>query len=271
MRACTNHCPAALCAQENERGAATDSYAISRRAKAPNSILERCFAGTSHVEVARIVFVAVHGDLPVGSRFRVFELNGLFKWLLEEIGFDVTMMAGYVGKDRPDRTQGGDHMLLRVDCDGPLLVDVGFGGGMCRPVPLLSCGQCQPPYDISVRKQAEGFFTYHEKTEGNEAGYCFAPESIDTKHFETANHDLQTNADSPFIRTLTAQRRDPDCHIVLRGLVLKKIEGASTKTDVLSSSIALTECLQREFGLEVPNITACWPELKQRHDALFAA
>jgi len=66
-----------------------------------------------------------------------FELNGLFGWLLEQLGFDVTLLGSRVdiGDDR-----GSDlaHLLLRVDLDQPYIVDVGFGEGAFEPVPLAA-------------------------------------------------------------------------------------------------------------------------------------
>jgi N-hydroxyarylamine O-acetyltransferase len=56
-----------------------------------------------------------------------FELNGLFKWALTEIGFEVQSLAGVVGRVASEPPQEPDHLLLRVDCDEPLFVDVGFG------------------------------------------------------------------------------------------------------------------------------------------------
>ena len=66
-----------------------------------------------------------------------YELNGLFAALLEALGFRVTRLAAEVWS-RDDRTWGPpfDHLVLRVDLDGPWLVDVGFGDGFPEPMEL---------------------------------------------------------------------------------------------------------------------------------------
>ncbi len=54
-----------------------------------------------------------------------YELNGLFAWLLQEIGFSLTMHSARVfseGRPGPDF----DHMLLLVGTDEKLGADVGF-------------------------------------------------------------------------------------------------------------------------------------------------
>jgi len=60
-----------------------------------------------------------------------FELNGLLRAALDELGYATTGLAARVLWGRPDgapATSRG-HMLVRVDlAEGPHLVDVGFGG-----------------------------------------------------------------------------------------------------------------------------------------------
>jgi N-hydroxyarylamine O-acetyltransferase len=66
-----------------------------------------------------------------------YELNGLFSWLLQELGYDVTLLAAEV----PEPRDGGPrhpraHLVLLVDLDGPWLVDVGWGEAYRRPFAL---------------------------------------------------------------------------------------------------------------------------------------
>ncbi len=66
-----------------------------------------------------------------------YELNGLYSWLLRELGFEVTLLAGQLmdpvtGEPGPERA----HLVLLVDLDGPQLVDVGWGEAYRRPFAL---------------------------------------------------------------------------------------------------------------------------------------
>jgi N-hydroxyarylamine O-acetyltransferase len=66
-----------------------------------------------------------------------YELNGLFATLLEALGFRVSLLSAEVRS--PETGAWGppfDHLVLRVDLDGPWLVDVGFGDGCPEPLPL---------------------------------------------------------------------------------------------------------------------------------------
>ncbi|WP_171181336.1 arylamine N-acetyltransferase [Ruegeria sp. HKCCD8929] len=198
-----------------------------------------------------------------------FELNGLFGWVLREIGFEVAVLAGHVGPDKPQPGETGDHMLLHVDCDGPLLVDVGFGGGPYQPVPLRPGTFSQPPYTISISNEGDGWYKYSELADGNESNYWFTLDKVETSHFETANRQLQSDPNSPFRRTLTAQRRVRNKHVVLRGLVKRTIDEAGTREVRLSSEQALVDCLKNDFNLDIPQIATCWPALIRRHEELF--
>jgi N-hydroxyarylamine O-acetyltransferase len=59
-----------------------------------------------------------------------YELNGLFAWLLEELGYRTTLGYGTWAVDGDRWTVPFDHLVLAVELPGdpvPLLVDVGFG------------------------------------------------------------------------------------------------------------------------------------------------
>lgn len=198
-----------------------------------------------------------------------FELNGLFAWLLNEIGFEVSILAGWVGQDKPSRIEPADHMLLLVICDEPLIVDVGFGGGQRAPLPLSCTQVSQPPYTLSLRKTQNESYHFVEKAGGNDSGYCFTLEPKDQIYFDAISRALQTEPNSPFKRTLTAQRRFTDRHLVLRGRVKKTIDDQGVHEKVLSSSKALVACLEQDFNLSVPEISNCWPRLLRRHEELF--
>lgn len=64
-----------------------------------------------------------------------YEMNGLFAWALEALGFAVQRLASTVGRQSP-ATEDGSHLILLVELDRPYLADVGFGNGLLEPIPL---------------------------------------------------------------------------------------------------------------------------------------
>lgn len=198
-----------------------------------------------------------------------FEQNGLFKWVLSEIGFEVQSLAGYVGRAESQPAHESNHLFLRVDCDEPLFVDVGFGGSLFEPIPLDSCFTEQQPYKLSI-VQADGeFFRWTEQSHGASATLDFTCTPVGPNFFDATSKWLQTEPVSPFVRTLTAQRRYEDRHVVLRGLVKRTINADGMNDIVLKSSDQLVACLRDEFDLDVPEIVACWAKLKAQHEEVI--
>lgn len=69
-----------------------------------------------------------------------YELNGMFAWLLEQIGFDVTYLNARVYNEEKDSFGiDFDHLTLLVRVPGEpgrWLVDVGFGDSFTRPLEM---------------------------------------------------------------------------------------------------------------------------------------
>jgi N-hydroxyarylamine O-acetyltransferase len=65
-----------------------------------------------------------------------YELNGLFAWLLKQLGFRVTLLSAEVANDSSSFSPEFDHLTLLVhDLDGAdWLADVGFGDSFRLPV-----------------------------------------------------------------------------------------------------------------------------------------
>ena len=200
-----------------------------------------------------------------------FELNGLFAWVLAEIGFDVQTLAGHVGDDGSGRAKPADHMFLLVNCGEPLLVDVGFGGSMIEALPMREHMVRQVPYTLSIAEEDDGFLRFTEQADKGRTSFDFRLTPVDNGYFDEISMSLQTDKDSSFRRTLTAQRRFENKHIVLRGRLLSTI-GPETRHEVLlQTSDELVMCLSNEFDLNLPEAKAAWPRVMQRHAQLFGS
>jgi N-hydroxyarylamine O-acetyltransferase len=84
-----------------------------------------------------------------------YELNGLFAWLLQTLGFKVTLLSASDAQAGKNYGPEFDHLTLLVECpaegDAPAhwLADVGWGDSFCEPLRL----------DVS-RDQEEGLRAY---------------------------------------------------------------------------------------------------------------
>jgi N-hydroxyarylamine O-acetyltransferase len=84
-----------------------------------------------------------------------YELNGLFCWLLTQLGFDVKMIAAGVAHESGGFGPEFDHMALLVQLEERWIADVGFGDSFVEPV-LLSESQVSQDSTGSYRVAGSG-------------------------------------------------------------------------------------------------------------------
>jgi N-hydroxyarylamine O-acetyltransferase len=159
-----------------------------------------------------------------------FELNGLFAWLLEQLGFEVTLLGSRVhGTDWVSRELA--HLLLRVDLDRPYIVDVGFGDGWrMGPVP--------------VSEVRDGVM---EHLGGLSVHLTLRPRRLE--EFQAASDDLQTSPESGFVRTRVAHRALPDGRVSLRELKLMEERSGTRSERELADEDEWRSVLRDRFGI----------------------
>lgn len=149
-----------------------------------------------------------------------YEQNGLFKRVLQAIGFEVEPLVAAVrwmaqpGSAPPPRT----HMALRVTIRGvPWLVDVGFGSSV-PPAPLrLDTRDPQPtPYGRHrIMPLGAGQLVQAEIAEHWVPLYDVSNEPLLDTHFELFNWYTSTNDGSHFRRHLIVARTTPEARYSL--------------------------------------------------------
>lgn len=65
-----------------------------------------------------------------------YEVNGLFQWLLNEVGFDTYLVGATVMRPTGEFAKKNTHVGIIVTLDQPYLVDVGFGNSQLQPLTL---------------------------------------------------------------------------------------------------------------------------------------
>jgi N-hydroxyarylamine O-acetyltransferase len=158
-----------------------------------------------------------------------FELNGLFGWLLEQLGYGVTLLGSRVDGERGPGLELA-HLLLRVDLDRPYLVDVGFGEGSLEPVPL--------------EQVADGVMRHRDGL-----NVVFTNTSRRLEEFQGMSDFLQTSPDSGFVRARTCTVALPDGRLRLRELVLTERHGDEVSERELAGVQEWRNCLLERFGV----------------------
>lgn len=198
-----------------------------------------------------------------------YEQNGLLGWALEQIGFDVTRIAGGVMREAAGDGALGNHLCLLVDCQGRHLVDAGFGGSLTSPLPLTPGETPDAPYDIRLSHQEDGYWRFSERAASDPFTFDFRADAADEDLLRKKCAFLRTDAQSPFVMNLVAQRRRPEEHLMLRGRVFTRLTKEGRRSRRINSSVELSEILAGEFRLEEPAVKELWPAIAERHRLLF--
>lgn len=65
-----------------------------------------------------------------------YEVNGLFNWLLTELGYQTHLVAATVQRPNGEWAKADTHAAILIQLEESYLVDVGFGSSTYLPIPL---------------------------------------------------------------------------------------------------------------------------------------
>jgi len=159
-----------------------------------------------------------------------YELNGLFAWLLKQIGFDVSYLNARVFNREGELGIDFDHLALLVSIPNESthwLADVGFGDSFNEPLNFGERGeQVQGLRSYRLEQTTEGFITWQKNYDGSwERQYFFdlQPRTFPTDYEPTCSYH-QTSPESSFTRGSIISKATPDGRISLEDehLILTK-------------------------------------------------
>lgn len=185
-----------------------------------------------------------------------FELNGLYNWLLESLGFEVTSYAARF-IDKMETYQLRRHRVMCVTLgDKRYLTDVGVNSESPRvPLEILegliqSDGISQYKF---TRSEFWGWLLW-QKERGKiwKRLFGFTEEPQIDKDFITASFWCDAHPDSPFIKSKKLSIFREDCNITIRGNYLKFYLGGRVKYRYkINTGAELKEILWEYFGINV--------------------
>jgi N-hydroxyarylamine O-acetyltransferase len=145
-----------------------------------------------------------------------YELNGLFAWLLGEIGFDVTMISARVANDSGEFGPEFDHMALLVRLESVWLADVGFGDSSLDPL-LFEEGLEQEIDGATWRIERDGdaWVMAQAKDDGWAPQHRFTTTARALDEFAGMCVYHQTSPDSPFTKRRVCSLATPDGRVSL--------------------------------------------------------
>jgi len=142
-----------------------------------------------------------------------FEQNGLFRRVLQELGFTVTNLSGRVLLANPEQLPARTHRITLVTLgDEAWLADVGFGGKtLPSPIRLRAGEVLDTAYGRYSLEQEEGrWLLKYQDSEKTLSMYCFNLEPQYDSDYEMGNHYVSTWPASHFRHCLTLSLYHPE-------------------------------------------------------------
>jgi arylamine N-acetyltransferase len=189
-----------------------------------------------------------------------YEHNGLMGYVLDELGFGVQRFAGRVVWMNPDGPLPAQtHQVLSVTVpgvDGPLLVDVGFGGQTLTSPIRLQPGPVQEtrhePYRI--RERGEGYQLEVEIGDVWQPLYTFTTRPQPRIDLEIGSWYVSTHPNSHFVTGLTAALVTDDARWNLRGRNLAIHRAGNTEKIRFDTAADVLDVLTDRFGIDVAGL-----------------
>lgn len=198
-----------------------------------------------------------------------YEHNGVLAAALRAIGFAVTRMSAGVMREVRGDAAMGSHLCLLVECEGPRLVDAGFGSWIGAPLPLETGTWVHDPLPVSLGTLEDGMWRLSATIGATAMSYDFHAAPADEDLLSRMCHWQANDPASVFVQNLTVQRRDAGQYLMLRGKVLSVVTAGGEERRELGSADELAEALRDLFLLDVPEAVTLWPAIEARHEALF--
>jgi N-hydroxyarylamine O-acetyltransferase len=200
-----------------------------------------------------------------------YEMNGLFGWALEQVGFSVMRMAGAANRELLGDLLIGNHLVLLVDLEGERWVaDVGFGDGSIDPFPLAPWEMAIEGFPFRLEPIDGGWWRFHNHPQGGARSFDFQVQPADPALLAGRCEWLQYAPESNFVLNLVAQRFRDGAILQLRGRVFRQVRPDGVTQRTLDSADDLLAVLKDDFSLDVPEVADLWPRVVARHEAVLA-
>ena len=176
-----------------------------------------------------------------------FELNTLFRILLNSLGFDAYQcIASLIHEDRIDPPA---HNVIICCLDGKkYLIDVGFGG----PVPFGAMDLKEGTF-AGFRLWKEEDLWHLERIDGTKPAFCFRDIPAEIRELEPLNFYISQKPDSHFRHILRCSLRHADgtVHTLVDDTLQVRVDGSTQETTVADKPAVL----EQHFGMQREYIT----------------
>lgn len=180
-----------------------------------------------------------------------YELNGLFGWLLEQLGFDLVMLSARVfGGGRPGPEF--DHLVLLIELEDSVIADVGFGDSFLEPLRLDDDeGVLQQGSAYRLRMSDTDRVLERRKEAAWEPQYVFSLTPRSLAEFGVMCRFQQTSPESHFTQNLVCSLATLDGRVTLSNHRLIVTTAAGREERQVTSEGEYRELLGSIFGIDL--------------------
>ncbi len=154
-----------------------------------------------------------------------FELNGLFKWLLDSLGYKtVQYLARFLRGE--SEIPKGRHRIIIAECEGKrVFCDVGVGNTAPRYPLILEENTVQEQFGEAYRFKRDetlGWILEERNSDGEWSNYIsFSEDPLFDKDFETPSFYCEKHPSSPF-HTVMLSLKTADGRVTVDGNVFRR-------------------------------------------------
>jgi N-hydroxyarylamine O-acetyltransferase len=189
-----------------------------------------------------------------------YELNGLFGWLLEQLGFRIMRLSAGVYGDG-QRGPEFDHLTLLVETEDRLLADIGFGDSFVEPLQLDGTVSTAGTGTLYRLSRVDSTRVLERQRPGSdwEPQYAFTLKSHHLDEFGPRCHWTQTSPESGFTRKVSCSVATPDGRITLTGRRLITTRGKERTEHEVANIDEYRALLKAHFGIDLgPQLETLW-------------
>lgn len=183
-----------------------------------------------------------------------YELNSLFSWLLQQLGFNVTLISAQVARDDGQFGREFGHLTLLVKDSSSWLVDVGFGDSFLYPLKLESLTEKIQNGEAYQLLQQESTWIFYQKKLGDyKPQYCFTLTPRKLTDFQTTCDYNQTSPHSIFTQRIICTKATVTGRVTLSDNRLIVTENGQRQESILETETEYQRILEDYFGIFIDN------------------
>jgi N-hydroxyarylamine O-acetyltransferase len=182
-----------------------------------------------------------------------YELNALFCWLLDNIGFKSRIIAARIFDDNGNLGPVYDHMAIYVETDKKYLADVGFGDLFIKPLEIRSGIQSDGRnlFKLETIDNNDFLLSMGSDQLNFQKKYTFNLSTVSIDDFAQICLDKQTKPESYFVKNTICTKPTNTGRLTLFNHKIIEKRGKERIEKAVNNESELKATLKTLFGLDL--------------------